>query len=111
MPEAYYDYLRHAGESEEARRRGLYAKFPDEAKRASEEAWLAVLGKEDPSRVHARIVQALGNTADWVLIGGPPCQAYSLVGRAATEPGFDLGPWDLQFQLHKLREAITRVTT
>ncbi len=82
VPEAYYDYLRHAGESEQARRRGLYAKFPDEAERASEEAWLAVLGKEDPLRVHARIVQALGNTADWVLIGGPPCQAYSLVGRA-----------------------------
>ena len=28
------------------------------------------------------IASALGGREDWVLIGGPPCQAYSLVGRS-----------------------------
>ena len=46
------------------------------------EAWLAELGREDPQRVHQRLDQALGRASEWVLIGGPPCQAYSLVGRS-----------------------------
>lgn len=27
-------------------------------------------------------MEALGDRTDWVLIGGPPCQAYSLAGRS-----------------------------
>jgi len=82
VPEAYYDYLRRAEDPEELRRKELFAKFPDEAVRATGEAWLTELGREDPRKVHQRLSQALGRATDWVLIGGPPCQAYSLVGRA-----------------------------
>jgi len=82
VPEAYYDYLRRADDPEERRRDELFAKFPEEAARATAEAWLAELGKDDREKVHQRLSQALGRAADWVLIGGPPCQAYSLVGRA-----------------------------
>jgi DNA (cytosine-5)-methyltransferase 1 len=82
VPEAYYDYLRRSGEPEELRRNKLFAKFPEQAARASSEAWLAELGREDPRRVHQRLSDALGRAADWVLIGGPPCQAYSLIGRS-----------------------------
>ena len=82
VPEAYYDFLRRSEYPEELRRNELFAKFPDEAAQATAEAWLAELGKEDPQRVHRRLSQTLGRTTDWVLIGGPPCQAYSLVGRA-----------------------------
>jgi len=32
--------------------------------------------------VRERIDAALGSTDKWVLIGGPPCQAYSLAGRS-----------------------------
>jgi DNA (cytosine-5)-methyltransferase 1 len=92
VPEAYYDYLRRAEEPEETRRRELFAKFPEEAAAAREEAWLAELGKEDPRRVHERLCLALGRTTDWVLIGGPPCQAYSLVGRARNKGNPDYSP-------------------
>lgn len=32
-----------------------------------------------------KIKQRLENRKDWLLIGGPPCQAYSLVGRARNQ--------------------------
>jgi DNA (cytosine-5)-methyltransferase 1 len=78
-PDEYYDYL--AGIIE---REALFEKYPDEAKRAMREAWNAELGGEKfpPELVDARIEESLGNRVNWVLIGGPPCQAYSLVGRS-----------------------------
>ncbi|MCH8905218.1 MAG: DNA cytosine methyltransferase, partial [Bacteroidetes bacterium] len=44
----------------------------------------AELGSQEfPSKlIDARIKKGLKNTKNWVLIGGPPCQAYSLVGRS-----------------------------
>jgi len=40
------------------------------------------LGKDDPSDVDKLIHRALEGERDWLLIGGPPCQAYSLAGRS-----------------------------
>ncbi len=33
-------------------------------------------------KVRNRIKEALNGASTWLLIGGPPCQAYSLVGRS-----------------------------
>jgi DNA (cytosine-5)-methyltransferase 1 len=78
-PDAYYDYLRG-----KISREALLAKFPSAAKAARQEAWWAELGsgKFPSEKVDERIRHALGSRESWVLIGGPPCQAYSVVGRS-----------------------------
>ena len=84
MPPEYYDYVR--GDIPIA---DLTAAYPCEWKQAEREAWRAELGAGDHSRVRARVDEALGtarDTGEAVLIGGPPCQAYSLVGRSRMRP-------------------------
>jgi DNA (cytosine-5)-methyltransferase 1 len=78
-PTDYYEYL--AGR---IKREELFMRHPEEARQAANEAWHTELGnKSTPdSQVDERIRAALGKTQDWILIGGPPCQAYSLVGRS-----------------------------
>lgn len=81
-PEEYYAYLRR-----EISRDELFCHYPSEAEAAKKEAWCAELGADDISdyAVNARIEKALGGEKNWVLIGGPPCQAYSTVGRARNK--------------------------
>lgn len=78
-PEDYYRHLRNEiGDGE------LFHRWPEQAKTASQEAWHAELGspKFPKALIDKRIENALEENEDWVLIGGPPCQAFSLVGRA-----------------------------
>lgn len=49
---------------------------------ADQEVLNAELGKNDARDLDRRIAKAVRSSASWVLIGGPPCQAYSLAGRA-----------------------------
>lgn len=78
-PDDYYEYLRGKITREE-----LFARFPNEAASAANEAWFAELGGESAphDEVDKRIRNAVGGVPKWILIGGPPCQAYSLVGRS-----------------------------
>lgn len=74
-PPEYYAYLKG-----ETSRKELFEKFPKEAAEALEEAQCRTLGED--SEISTLISERLGRSKDWVLIGGPPCQAYSLVGRS-----------------------------
>lgn len=89
VPGLYYDHLRGRVTRDE-----LFAQYPAQARRADEEAWCAELGDAGPGpeEIDRRIRRALGGREDWVLIGGPPCQAYSLVGRARRRgiPGYTI---------------------
>ncbi len=79
VPKDYYDYL--AGRIS---RSELLGRHPDQARQAAVEAWQAELGATSTpdDEVDGRIRTALDGQTNWVLIGGPPCQAYSLVGRS-----------------------------
>lgn len=79
VPDAYYRYVRN-----EISREELFKdpSIPPEATTASAEAKNAELGKTPHSEIDAWIGEALDGAEEWVLIGGPPCQAYSLAGRS-----------------------------
>lgn len=83
-PEEYYDVLRNKLSDEE-----LYLLYPKEAEFAKNEAKNAKLGYgEDsvkPEVVDGWINDALNEEKDWILTGGPPCQAYSVVGRSRRQ--------------------------
>ena len=84
IPPEYYCYARGNIPLSE-----LTGAYRDEWEQAEREAWLAELGAEDHLRVRSRVDEALGknsNMGDAVLVGGPPCQAYSLVGRSRMKP-------------------------
>ena len=80
-PWDYYDYLRGDISSEE-----LLGRYPNEAQAATAETLQGPreLGEaEDDKLIYARLRSLKRRlTGPWVVIGGPPCQAYSLVGRA-----------------------------
>lgn len=76
-PDSYFKYIRGEASLED-----MQDEFPQQWERARAEAKRWELGKEPFSRVSASISAALRETRDWILLGGPPCQAYSLAGRS-----------------------------
>jgi DNA (cytosine-5)-methyltransferase 1 len=60
----------------------LFARFPAEHRHTSESALRISLGPESHGKVRGLIRNRLAGEDKWVLVGGPPCQAYSLVGRS-----------------------------
>jgi DNA (cytosine-5)-methyltransferase 1 len=104
-PKDYYDYLARKISREE-----LFIRHPRQAERAWQEAWHAELGGEKTSdaRVDERIALALGQRQNWVLIGGPPCQAYSLVGRSRVIGGEGLETYEADPR-HKLYKHYLRI--
>ena len=88
-PNDYYRMLR--GEID---REALFKAHPAEARTAETRSWHATLGTEgEPHEtVRERIDKALGDQTSWVLIGGPPCQAYSIAGRSRNQSNPDYDP-------------------
>ena len=84
LPDEYYELLRESNLVERNRlKQVLFELYPEEAQRAQDIAWLAELGhpKYPSELIDTRIRNQLGGERNWLLIGGPPCQAYSVVGR------------------------------
>lgn len=85
LPSEYYDLLREADLSKREKLEIiLFEMYPKQAEQAKKEAWLCELGKPNyPSKlIDKRIKDELKGETDWLLIGGPPCQAYSMAGRS-----------------------------
>jgi DNA (cytosine-5)-methyltransferase 1 len=69
----------------------LYDAYPLEADAADRAAIHIELSPKNRKEVRQRIDESVGQADEWVLVGGPPCQAYSLAGRSrmANNPNFD----------------------
>jgi len=82
VPDEYYQYLR-----QEISREKLFSKYPKQAAIAQKKAIRATLGSDDDSYIYQRIKEVLSGYEGkpWVLIGGPPCQAYSTIGRSRRQ--------------------------
>lgn len=77
VPGEYYDALRGLLSPRE-----VLDRYPKQAELADREAWNATLGATSRAEVNSRIEACIAGSSKWVLIGGPPCQAYSLAGRS-----------------------------
>lgn len=81
-PQEYHDYI-----SGRLPKQQMIDAHPVEWASASAETAMLELGRPDAdAELEARISAiAADGTADTIVIGGPPCQAYSLVGRARNK--------------------------
>ena len=86
FPEEYYSYL--AGDlSLEA----LYKRHAAQHAAAAKSARQITLGADSQAAVKRLLNSRLKDRQRWALVGGPPCQAYSLVGRSRMggDPEFE----------------------
>lgn len=77
VPDDYYAFL--AGDIS---RDQLYRRYPAAHRHAASSALQISLGSESHGQVQEIIRERIGGSRRWALVGGPPCQAYSLVGRS-----------------------------
>lgn len=86
VPDDYWEYLKG-----NITRDMLFEKYSHQISMAQDEARCMELGKTPYKDVKKLIAGKLQNSNKWVLVGGPPCQAYSLVGRArmSSNPDFE----------------------
>ena len=103
FPKEYYECLRKIPFDSTP----LYKKFPEEYSSAYQEAQHIELGgkgqKNSEGNIDRLIENAVGEDEFWGLLGGPPCQAYSNMGKArmgkekaAKDPKTELYRHDLR---------------
>ena len=101
-PEDYYDYARNP--SPKAREE-LFNKYPEQAEAAIAESMEQPreLGKKsDDKDIEKKLRQLKKEDGPFVVIGGPPCQAYSNAGKSrnAGKKGYSLKK-DIRAKLYK----------
>jgi DNA (cytosine-5)-methyltransferase 1 len=77
MLSLYEDYLNNKHEKEDGSK--LWTQVPDAVVNTVIQA---TIGEETISDIFSKVDELIGNKHVDVVIGGPPCQAYSVVGRA-----------------------------
>lgn len=83
IPKEYYQCVRR-----EITRDELFELYPVQAAAARERAIKAELGvREDDELIYEQFDKVLKRYENkpWVLVGGPPCQAYSTIGRSRRQ--------------------------
>jgi DNA (cytosine-5)-methyltransferase 1 len=99
-PDDYYEFIKGHITLDD-----LYERWPKEAEIAKSEAWHATLGIGEGAvtneEVDKRIKSVLGKEKNWLMIGGPPCQAYSIVGRSRRQETVLDGVTDERVVLYK----------
>ena len=98
IPNSYYEYVRGS-----ITRKELFERHPEEAAEADQRCLQIELGgsKSVERKVNCSIRDATTGASDWVLIGGPPCQAYSTIGRVKNKSLTHYNPdTDVRFELY-----------
>ena len=99
LPDSYYKYVRGEIDRDE-----LIRRHPREATEATSRCLQFELGSSceaDPA-VADRIENATSGESNWILIGGPPCQAYSTIGRVKNQSLEHYNPeTDIRFELYR----------
>ena len=109
VPESYYEFIRQKGYVDIEKFNDFISEDAEAKKkfeRAKEIALNIELGNQgnvSNKEIDNRIAKALSDengkvSEDWVLVGGPPCQAYSVVGRSRRR-GID--PSDPRVNLYR----------
>ena len=86
IPKDYYDFLKGKISLDE-----LTTKFPKEFKNSSKSVICHTMGRKSNKLLHDKINQNIGFNKNFVLLGGPPCQAYSIAGRSRSLGSGNLG--------------------
>lgn len=73
----YYEYIKG-----DITRDALFAACPGARDAAQSRCLHLELGPRNTPGIYDHLERALGDAKTWVLVGGPPCQAYSIVGRS-----------------------------
>ena len=93
----YYDY-----EREKISRDELYALVPLEI---LDSVMNVTIGEDTIKSIFTKVDAILANTPEWnnkvdVIIGGPPCQAYSLIGRVVKSDSMQGDPRNYLYKMY-----------
>ena len=102
VPDSYYDYL-----ASRISKEALIAENLKHWKAAECSALKITLGQENHDLVKGLIEQRLRGRKKWALIGGPPCQAYSFVGRSRMMHKLDFEEDERHFLYREYLKIIT----